>query len=89
MENIIRVVSWTVVLGAVAALVYTSFKPFWKELASFDVPEDKVRGTIIARDQAQDAEPVRPLAEAQPANPGRCPAEGAPRSDDNCHPNAP
>ncbi len=67
-----RVVSWTVVFGAVAALVYTGFKPFWKELAWADVPVEQVSGAVTAtgdtrskRGAGRDAARARGLADAR------------------------
>ncbi len=49
-----RVVSWTVVFGAVSALVYTGFKPFWQDLELPEIGADQVRGTVVAPGREKD-----------------------------------
>ena len=51
-----RVVSWTVVFGAVSALVYYSLKPFWGQLEWPHVDEQQARGTVIGEPDAGEAE---------------------------------
>lgn len=71
-----RVVSWTVVFGAVSALIYTSMKPFWSQLEWPDVPRDQARGAMVA-----------PGREAAPERSGRDLAEeSATVSDPACRP---
>lgn len=51
MEHILRVISWTVVLGAVLALAYAGFKPVFKDLGFPPVDENQVRGSMISPDE--------------------------------------
>lgn len=77
MEHLTRTLSWTFVFGAIAALVYTSFKPAWTELAGGDISEAQLRGTLIAKDeQAERKESPRPTPvdceSAEPSSPDAC-----------------
>jgi len=52
-----RLASWTVVFGAVAALVYSHFKPFFQNLEWPDVDPDQSRGALVA--PASEPAPLR------------------------------
>ncbi len=88
-EHLTRYLSWAFVFGAVATLLYTSFKPFWSELLSGEFPPDQMTGAMIeagepSADADADQEPVPDLqmAEAIP-----CPESRM--SDDVCPKQAP
>lgn len=51
-EQLTRILSWTFVFGAIATLLYTNFKPAWKELLDSDVPVESVQGSATGRDEA-------------------------------------
>lgn len=57
-EHIIRYMSWTFVFGAVATLLYTSFKPFWHELLAGEFPPEQIQGTMI--ESRDSSAPERP-----------------------------
>jgi hypothetical protein len=57
-EHLIRYLSWTFVFGAIATLLYTSFKPFWHDLLDGEFPPDQIQGTMM--ESADSAATVRP-----------------------------
>lgn len=69
MEHLIRYLSWTFVFGAIATLLYTSFKPFWNELLTGQIPPEQIQGAMVEdREATPDAKrepgPDRQVAEA-------------------------
>ena len=48
--------------GATATLVYSSFKPFWNDLLSGEIPPEQIQGTMIDSPEAS--------SEAAVENPG-------------------
>ena len=81
-EHLTRTLSWTFVFGAVATLLYTSFKPYWNELLSGEFPPDQVQGAMIeAKEPAPDATGER-VNDRQLAEAATCPENSV--SDDRC-----
>ena len=68
--------------GAVATLLYTSFKPFWGELLSGEFPPDQVTGAMIEAGDAPQAVEGEPLPEVQVAEAMACPENRI--SEDDC-----
>lgn len=64
MEQLIRTLSWTFVFGAIATLLYTSFKPFWNEMLSVEIPPDRIQGTMIDAREASPDPDSESVAEA-------------------------
>lgn len=73
MEQLIRILSWTFVFGAIATLLYTNFKPAWKELLDSDVPVERVQGSATGGDAAVDRSDATTNTGA-PADPCATPA---------------
>jgi hypothetical protein len=81
-EHLTRYLSWTFVFGAVATLLYTSFKPYWTELLTGEFPPEQIQGAMIEdRETAQDAN-AEPVPEVQVAEATACPENRS--SDDRC-----
>jgi hypothetical protein len=81
-EHVIRTLSWTFVFGAVATLLYTSFKPFWHDLLAAEFPPEQIQGTMLeSRDTDPDVE-GEPKSEVQVAEAAAC-AENLP-TDEGC-----
>ena len=72
MEQMMRVVSWTVVLGAVSALIYSGLKPLAKEFGFPPVDPAKASGAMLAPlvdDPPAPSEPPQDEAETAPVTP--------------------
>lgn len=63
MEHLLRVISWTVVLGAVLALAYAGFKPVFKDLGFPPVDESQVRGSMIGPDENSEMDSASAVAQ--------------------------
>lgn len=62
-EHILRVISWTVVLGAVLALAYAGFKPVFEDLGFPPVDENQVRGSMLSPDEQGDMDSSTAVAQ--------------------------
>ena len=87
MEHLTRYLSWAFVFGAVATLLYTSFKPFWSELLSGEYPPDQISGAMIEASDVPESTDQEPLTDVQVAEALAC-AENR-LSDDVCPKQAP
>jgi hypothetical protein len=84
-EHVIRTLSWTFVFGAVATLLYTSFKPFWHDLLAAEFPQERIRGAMIEIREVEPEVESEPVAEVKVAEAVAC-AEN-PAADERCpHP---
>lgn len=62
-EHILRVISWTVVLGAVLVLAYAGFKPVLEEMGYPPVDENQVRGSMLSPDEQADVDASSAVAQ--------------------------
>ena len=68
--------------GAVATLLYTSFKPYWHELLTGEFPPEQIQGAMIeAKEPAPDATSER-VNDRQLAETATCPDNKV--SDERC-----
>lgn len=74
--------------GAIATLLYTSFKPFWSELLSGEFPPDQVQGTMLESSEDQEPGALEGRPESQVAELMAC-AENRVSADDRCVPQTP
>ncbi len=63
MEHILRVISWTVVLGAVFALAYAGFKPVFQEMGFPPVDENQVRGSMVSPEGQDELDTTEAVAQ--------------------------
>ena len=73
--------------GAVATLLYTSFKPFWSELLFGEFPQDQLSGAMIEAGESPASEELDPLPEVRVAEAAACPDKRT--ADDVCPKQAP
>jgi len=62
-EHLLRVISWTVVLGAVFALAYAGFKPVFQELGFPPVDENQVRGSMVNPEARAEMDSAKAVAQ--------------------------
>lgn len=62
-EHILRVISWTVVLGAVLALAYAGFKPVFNDLGFPPVDESQVLGSMLDPDDEREVDASNSVAQ--------------------------
>lgn len=63
MDHLLRVISWTVVLGAVFALAYAGFKPVFQEMGFPPVDESQVRGSMVSPEAQDDLDTTKAVAQ--------------------------
>ena len=73
--------------GAIATLLYTSFKPFWNELLSVEIPPERIQGTMIEAREASPDPDSASVAGVALAETATC-AENRP-ADDRCRTKSP
>lgn len=80
-----RVISWTVVFGAVSALVYTGLKPVLRNLDFPVLEATQVGGTIVAprHEKEQIAHPLQGEGGSEAAR-GACEGKAEGRAEDTC-----